>query len=211
MREKAVHAYFTYLCILSPFCPYFNQKRSFNELLELFFHWKWSTSVLKIQTIKQMNLIYLTGLGRFNYFLTTTPVFLPGKSHGRRSMVGYSPWGHIESDTTEWLHFHFLFIIKISKYPSQRNVFGILHYLHVHAKSIQSCPTLCDPIDYSPPGSSVNGILQARILEWLAISFSRGSPWPRDRNPHLLHLLHCQVGSLPLGVLFNLCQNAWHI
>ena len=40
------------------------------------------------------------------------------------------------------------------------------------AKSLQSCPTLCDPIDGSPLGSSVPGILQARILEWIAISFS---------------------------------------
>ena len=39
-------------------------------------------------------------------------------------------------------------------------------------KSLQSCPTLCNPIDGSPPGSSVPGILQARILEWVAISFS---------------------------------------
>ena len=45
---------------------------------------------------------------------------------------------------------------------------------------IQSCPTLCDPIDYSPPGSSVSGIFQARILEWVAISSSRESSWPRD-------------------------------
>ena len=41
------------------------------------------------------------------------------------------------------------------------------------AKSQQSCPTLCDPVDWSPPGSSVPGIPQARILEWVAISFSR--------------------------------------
>ena len=41
------------------------------------------------------------------------------------------------------------------------------------AKSLQSCPTLCNPINGSPPGSSVPGILQARILEWVAISFSR--------------------------------------
>ena len=41
------------------------------------------------------------------------------------------------------------------------------------AKSLQSCPTLCDPIDGSPPGSLVPGILQARTLEWVAISFSR--------------------------------------
>ena len=40
------------------------------------------------------------------------------------------------------------------------------------AKSLQSCPTLCDPIDGSPPGSSLHGILQARILEWVDISFS---------------------------------------
>ena len=40
------------------------------------------------------------------------------------------------------------------------------------AKSLQSCPTLCNPIDSSPPGSPVPGILQARILEWVAISFS---------------------------------------
>ena len=43
---------------------------------------------------------------------------------------------------------------------------------HAAAKSLQSCPTLCDPIDGSPPGSPVPGILQARILEWVAISFS---------------------------------------
>ena len=41
-----------------------------------------------------------------------------------------------------------------------------------YAKSLQSCPTLCDPIDGSPPGSPVPGILQARTLEWAAISFS---------------------------------------
>ena len=40
------------------------------------------------------------------------------------------------------------------------------------AKSLQSCPTLCDPIDGSPPGPTVPGILQARTLEWAAISFS---------------------------------------
>ena len=44
----------------------------------------------------------------------------------------------------------------------------------------QSCPTLCYPVDCSPPGSSVHGILQARILEWVAISFSRGSSRPRS-------------------------------
>ena len=51
------------------------------------------------------------------------------------------------------------------------------------AKSLQSCPTLCDPRDSSPPGSPILGILQARVLEWVAISFSRGSSWPKDQTP----------------------------
>ena len=45
------------------------------------------------------------------------------------------------------------------------------------AKSLQSCPTLCNPIDGSPPGSPVPGILQARTLEWVAISFSNAGKW----------------------------------
>ena len=49
-------------------------------------------------------------------------------------------------------------------------------------KVTQSCPTLCNPTDYSPPGSSVHGILQARILEWRAIPFSRGSSPHRDQT-----------------------------
>ena len=46
-----------------------------------------------------------------------------------------------------------------------------------YAKSLQSCPTLCNPIDGSPPGSAFSGILQARILEWVAISFSNAWKW----------------------------------
>ena len=46
----------------------------------------------------------------------------------------------------------------------------------------RSCPALCNPMDCSPPGSSVHGILQERILEWVAIPFSRGSSWPRNRT-----------------------------
>ena len=52
----------------------------------------------------------------------------------------------------------------------------------MHGLVSQSCLTLCDPMDCSPPGSSVHGVSQARMLEWAAISFSRGSSWPRDRT-----------------------------
>ena len=47
---------------------------------------------------------------------------------------------------------------------------------------VQSCPTLCDPMDSSQLGSSIHGILQARILEWVAIPFSRAYFWPKDRT-----------------------------
>ena len=56
------------------------------------------------------------------------------------------------------------------KFHGQRSL-ASMAYAHA-AKSLQSCPTLCDPIDGSPPGSAVPGILQARTLEWVAISFS---------------------------------------
>ena len=50
----------------------------------------------------------------------------------------------------------------------------------LYAKWLQLCLTLCNPMDYNPPGSPVPGILQARILEWVAMPFSRGSYRPRD-------------------------------
>ena len=62
-------------------------------------------------------------------------------------------------------------------------------YVCVHA---QLCPTLCDPMDYSPLGSSVHGIFQARTLEWVAISSSRGIFLTQGSNPSLLCLLHCR-------------------
>ena len=51
-----------------------------------------------------------------------------------------------------------------------------------HAKLLQLCPTLCDPVDRNPPGSSVHGILQVRIPERVAMPSSRGTSWPRDRT-----------------------------
>ena len=55
-------------------------------------------------------------------------------------------------------------------------------YACVVAKSLQLCPTLCDPMGYSPPGSSVHGILWARTLEWVAMPSSRGSSQSRDQT-----------------------------
>ena len=55
---------------------------------------------------------------------------------------------------------------------------GYLGSCSVHAQPLQSCPTLCDSMDCGPPGSSVHGILQARILEWVAVPSSRNLPDP---------------------------------
>ena len=62
------------------------------------------------------------------------------------------------------------------------------------AKSLQSCPTLCDPIDGSPPGSSVHGIFQARVLEWGAIAFS--STCYREWPNKILRSLSCESGQI---------------
>ena len=57
---------------------------------------------------------------------------------------------------------------------------GIKYKVYMACVSAQSCPTLCILVDCSPPGSSVHGISQARIQDWLAISYSRGSSQPKD-------------------------------
>ena len=56
-------------------------------------------------------------------------------------------------------------------------------YTESESEVAQSRPTLFDPMDYSLRGSSIHGMFQARVLEWVAISFSRLSSWPRDRTP----------------------------
>ena len=69
-----------------------------------------------------------------------------------------------------------------------RNKHLILNHLCVHTKSLHLCPTPCDPKGYSPPGSSVHGLLRARILEWVAMPSSRRSSWPRDPTWSLMSL-----------------------
>ena len=76
-----------------------------------------------------------------------------------------------------------------------RQLIIVWHATHVCVLVAQLCSTLCSPMGCSPPGSSVCGILQTRILEWVAMSFSRGSSWPRDQTqvslPHCRQTLYC--------------------
>ena len=85
--------------------------------------------------------------------------------------MGYSPWGCKESDMIEHATQPWLL-------PLERNWGGVSSQVSqpgIHAKWLQSRPTLCDPMDCGPPCSSVHGILQARILEWVAKASSRES------------------------------------
>ena len=86
-------------------------------------------------------------------------------------------------------------------WPLNVNKYTTSIYVHAACTVAQPCLTLCDPIDCNLPGSSLHGILQARILEWVAISSSRGSSWPRDRTHMSWYLLHRQRSSLPLSYL----------
>ena len=94
-----------------------------------------------------------------------TPVFLPGKVHGQRSLASTVYGSLKELDMTEW-----------AQHSSSSSV-GTRKGGAAAAASLQSCPTLFDPIDGSPSGSPVPGILQARTLEWVAISFSNAWKW----------------------------------
>ena len=122
-----------------------------------------------------------------------TPVFLPGEFHEQRSLVGYSPWGLqrvrdcIRIWYLEWSQSYCSYAgshgtqeVAERNLPVRVWIFDVIESLTLRyftsaaaaAKSLQSCPTLCDPIDGSPPGPAVPGIFQARVLEWGAIAFS---------------------------------------
>ena len=131
-----------------------------------------------------------------------TPVHLPRKFHGWRSLVGYSPWGRKESDTTERLHFHFLspwldtemilldhlliflyscmYKIEYILFTVMRSVslkYGTIH-THICMLNCFSSVQLFATLWTVPSGSSAHETFQARIL--IATLSSRGSSWPRD-------------------------------
>ena len=110
-----------------------------------------------------------------------TPVLLPGKFHGWRSLVGYNPWGHKESDKTEQLHFHFQNkLLKKNKIKWTKDHEDSPYHYSV-CLCVLSRIRLCNPMDCSLLDSSVHGILPARVMEWVAISSSRDlPPLPRD-------------------------------
>ena len=107
------------------------------------------------------------------------PGFLPGECHGQRSLAGSSPWGCKESDM----------IYLVSGIVGWTMSTCLACFSPAAAEGhcwpgmcAKSRLTLCDPMNCSPLGSSVHGILQARILEWVATLSSGESSWPKDRT-----------------------------
>ena len=110
--------------------------------------------------------------------METIAVFIlwPTEPHPTWSLVASHPHlSHLTSSQPHWPSHHSLntpITFPPSSLHTGHSLSRMIFLYPAAAKSLQSCPTLCDLIDGSPPGSSVPGILQARTLEWVAISFS---------------------------------------
>ena len=87
-------------------------------------------------------------------------------------------WSSCNSNTAAVIWYNYLENSLAVAYNITNNMIALCVRAHSVA---QSCLTLCDPMDCSSPGSSIHGIFQSKILEWVAISYSRGSSPPRDR------------------------------
>ena len=103
------------------------------------------------------------------------------------SLACCSPSGHKESDMTEqlnWRNSEVCWHEKNKHILNIRKLYLLLCILYIMfvCSTVQLCPTLWDPMDCAPPGSTVHRIFQARIVEWIAISYTRVSSWPRDRT-----------------------------
>ena len=98
------------------------------------------------------------------------------------------------------VHFKYMQFIICQCTPTKQFKYSIRLWLVYAVLCLisQSFLTLCDSMDCSPPGSSVPGIFQARILAWVAISSPRGSSWPRNQT-RISHLLHCRKILYPLS------------
>ena len=117
-----------------------------------------------------------------------------GEPSGLPSM-GSHRVGHDWSDSSSSKTFTLILLLHFRKRFFN---FQISFYWGCCCLVTKPCLTLCDLMDCSPPGSSVYGISQARILEWVAISFSRRSSWPRDRT-HISCLAGCFFTTVPPG------------
>ena len=105
----------------------------------------------------------------------------------------------------QWFTFSYLYFCKIISFLHFCLGSFSFYSKDVCAQSLQSCTTLCDPIDDSLPGSSDHGILQARILEWVAMPSSMGSSQPRDQT-----CMSCLSSALAVGLFTTSATRGAH-
>ena len=136
------------------------------------------------------------------------------------SPPGSSVHGILQARALEWVAISFS---RGSSQPTDQTHISSINRLILYrwatreseseSEAAQSCPTLCDPMDCSLPGFSVHGIFQARVLEWVVISFSRGSSRPRDRTQVSRIVDRCFYPLSHQGSPFQRCPhpNLWSL
>ena len=131
-----------------------------NPMLSFHLYFEWLAQLHAVRALQNRNTIVQNG-NSDNMILV---------NHFLKNFGSYQG-----SPKTSQSYFKTLYILIVEKCCILKiKLYKIFHYfMYCYAKSLQSCPTLCDPIDRSPPGLPVPGILQVRTLEWVAISFSK--------------------------------------
>ena len=144
------------------------------------------------------------------------------------SCIGKTDWGAGKWNLDKWPVTSLELAILLVTCPYQdiegqadkliwQSFLDSLLFYYICAQSLQSCPTLCDPMDHGPPGSSVRGILQARTLEWVAISFSSDKVWSEWREwsevaqscPTLCDPMDCSLPGSSVHGIFQVRVLEW--
>ena len=120
---------------------------------------------------------------------------------GTTKWIGYM-YTYIPSFTEHWVEFPVLY----------RTFSLVIHFMKIKVLIAQLCLTLRDPKDYSLPGSSVHGILQASMMEWVTISFFKGSTWPRESNKPMSLVSPALVGGFfTTSTTWNFYAHMWKL
>ena len=132
--------------------------------------------------MQHIGLLSLTISWSLPKFMSFKLLVIPSNNQESFILVEGSVQKRTETNTINYAQLIFDWSGKIVHYEKRAFLAIVLEQLDVSMLVAQSCPTLCDPMDWGLPGSSFHGVFQARILEWIAIPLSRGLSWPRDRT-----------------------------
>ena len=163
-------------------------------LYPLFLRWRWDSSLYVLPALSENNDDLISWICEVSFFCVPGPFITL-----QNSRLG----SQLHGNTDQWLklwHLKQMLFFPFYSYPNLQWITSCLHHAHISLLATQSAkledpePTVvlfrslchvwlfCNPMAYSLPGFLVHGISQARILEWVAVSFSRRSSWPRDQT-----------------------------